>query len=241
HITPYAFQFRLQPGAFEKSIWYRQNWMAVEFNLLYRWHGLVPDSYRLGGKDVPLVETLFENHLLVDHGLGAVLEAASAQTAGRIGLFNTPVSLLDVEVASVKQGRLAQLASYNDYRALCQFPRVTSFDQISGDPQVQAGLKNVYGHVDRIEFYPGLFAEDVREQSALPALIGRLVGVDAFSQALTNPLLSAHLYHDRTFTKAGREIIESTTSLFQIVERNVPPRSQPFTITMDRAKAPRAD
>lgn len=238
HITPYKFQFRLQPGAFEKSIWYRQNWMAVEFNLLYRWHGLVPDSYRLNGRDVPLVQTLFENHLLVDHGLGAVLEAASAQTAGRIGLFNTHESLLDVEAASIRQGRAAQLASYNDYRKLCQFPRVTSFDQISGDPRIQAGLKDVYGHVDRIEFYPGLFAEDVREHSALPALIGRLVGVDAFSQAFTNPLLCAHLYDDRTFTRAGREIIESTSSLSQIVQRNVPSGSRPFTITMDRARAP---
>lgn len=241
HITPYKFQFRLQPGAFEKSIWYRQNWMAIEFDLLYRWHGLVPDSYRLGGRDVPLTQTLFANHLLIDHGLGAVLEAASAQTAGRIGLFNTPESLLEVEAASVNQGRVAQLASYNDYRALCRFPRVTSFDQISGDPRVQAGLKEVYGHVDRIEFYPGLFAEDVREHSALPALIGRLVGVDAFSQALTNPLLCAHLYNDRTFTKAGREIIESTPSLSRIVQRSLPPGSREFTITMDRTRAPRAE
>ena len=46
-----------------------------------------------------------------------------------------------------------------------------------GDPEIQAGLKDLYGHVDRIEFYPGLFAEDTRPNSVLPALIGRLVGV----------------------------------------------------------------
>jgi prostaglandin-endoperoxide synthase 2 len=234
HIAPYDFKFRLQPGVFEKQIWYRQNWMAVEFNLLYRWHGLVPDSYRIAGRDVPLVETLYNNRLLIDHGLGTILEDASAQTAGRIGLFNTPDMLLETEALSVKLGRLAELASYNDYRELCKFPRVTRFDQISGDPTVQAALEDVYGHVDRIEYYPGIFAEDDRPNSALPSLIGRLVGIDAFSQALTNPLLSANLYHEKTFTRAGMKIIESTANLSEILHRNSPPGGRRYHVRMDR-------
>jgi prostaglandin-endoperoxide synthase 2 len=234
HIAPYDFKFRLEAAAFEGARWYRQNWMAVEFNLLYRWHGLVPDTYRLGGRDVPLAETLFNNRLLIDRGLGALLEDASAQVAGRIGLFNTPDYLLDIEERSIALGRLAKLASYNDYRELCKFPRVTSFDQISGDEKVQEALKDVYGHVDRIEYYPGIFAEDDRENSALPSLIGRLVGIDAFSQALTNPLLCANLYNERTFTRAGLEIIEATASLSDILRRNVPSGSRRFHVTMDQ-------
>jgi prostaglandin-endoperoxide synthase 2 len=34
----------------------------------------------------------------------------------------------------------------------CRFPRVTSFDQISSDERVCRGLRDVYGHVDEIEF-----------------------------------------------------------------------------------------
>jgi prostaglandin-endoperoxide synthase 2 len=234
HIAPYDFKFRLQPGCFERQRWYRQNWMAVEFNLLYRWHGLVPDSYRIAGRDVPLAETLYNNRLLIDHGLGALLEDASAQTAGRIGLFNTPEMLLETEKLSIELGRLARLASYNDYRELCKFPRVTDFDQISGDPTVQAALKDVYGHVDRVEYYPGIFAEDDRPDSALPALIGRLVGSDAFSQALTNPLLSANLYNERTFTAAGLKIIETTRDLSDILHRNLPAGSRRFHLSMDQ-------
>ena len=233
HIAPYQFRFSLKAGAFEKARWYRQNWMAIEFNLLYRWHGLIPDAYRMGGRDVPLAETMFNNRLLIDRGLGTLLEDASSQPAGRIGLFNTPESLLEVEQKSIELGRLAQLASYNDYRALCKFPRVTSFDQISGDARVQEGLKDVYGHVDRIEFYPGIFAEDDRVNSALPDLIGRLVGIDAFSQALTNPLLSANIYNPLTFTRAGLEIIETTRSLSDILQRNLPPGSREFHVSMD--------
>jgi prostaglandin-endoperoxide synthase 2 len=236
HIAPYNFKFSLQAGVFEDQRWYRQNWMAIEFNLLYRWHGLVPDSYQIGGKPVSLDATLFHNDLLLNRGLGGLLADASAQRAGEIGLFNVPTALMWVEELSIRLGREAQLASYNDYRELCQFPRVTSFDQISSDPAVQAALKNVYGHVDKIEYYPGIFAENIRVNSALPSLIGRLVGIDAFSQALTNPLLSINVYHEKTFTRAGLEIIESTESLTDVLNRNLPAGSPHIPLTMDLPK-----
>jgi prostaglandin-endoperoxide synthase 2 len=40
-----------------------------------------------------------------------------------------------------------------------------------------------------------------------------MVGVDAFSQALTNPLLSQHLYNEDTFTPWGFALITETSSL----------------------------
>ncbi len=207
---------------------------GVEFNLLYRWHGLVPDSYRIGGTDYPLDDTLFRNQLLIDRGLGGLLADASTQTAGQIGLYNVPESLLPVEEISINLGRKAELASYNDYRALCGFPRVTSFDQISSDPQIQNGLRTVYGHVDKIEYYPGIFAEDVRANSALPELIGQIVGIDAFSQALTNPLVAINIYHERTFTPTGLKIIDTTFTLTDILNRNLPAGSPTYKLTMDR-------
>ena len=115
-----------------------------------------------------------------------------------------------------------QLAPYNDYRELAKFPRVTDFDQISGDERVQSMLRDLYGHVDRIEFFAGLFAEDARPNSVLPSLIGRMVGVDAFSQALTNPLLSPRVFNAETFSPLGMEIIAGTTRLSDILHRNIP-------------------
>jgi prostaglandin-endoperoxide synthase 2 len=61
-----------------------------------------------------------------------------------------------------------------------KFPRVTRFEQINGDPQVVQGLRKVYGDVDKIEFFVGLFAEESRKHSAVPSLIGRMVALDAF-------------------------------------------------------------
>ena len=220
HITPYKFQFHLQPGVFENCRWYRQNWMAVEFNLLYRWHGLTPDSYSIGGGEYALKDTLFRNELLIGRGLAPLLADASAQRAGHIGLRNTPDLLLPVEQGSIELGRAARLRGYNEYRQLCGLPRATSFEQISSNPTTQQALKDLYGTVDRVEYYPGIFAENDVAGAVVSFVIGRLVSVDAFSQALTNPLLSRQLYKAQTFTEKGIEVIESTSTLADVVRRN---------------------
>lgn len=206
--------------------------MAVEFNLVYRWHPLVPSSFRIAGEDVPVIETLYETESLTDNGLAQLFEDASNQVAGRIGLFNTDPALRDVQIWSVEKGRAVNLASYNEYRKLCGYDRVTAFNQISGDPVVQEGLRDLYGSVDDIEFYPGLFAEDIRPNSVLPSLIGRMVGIDAFSQAFTNPLLAPRIYNEKTFSPLGMEIIKNTHSLSDILHRNIPDDSDKRFVSM---------
>jgi prostaglandin-endoperoxide synthase 2 len=111
---------------------------------------------------------------------------------------------------------------------------VTDFDQISSDPAVQSGLRELYGDVDRIEFFPGLFAEDPRPNSVLPSLIGRLVGVDAFSQALTNPLLAPRVFNEATFSPLGMKIIAGTARLSDILHRNIPESPGRYLVTMTR-------
>ena len=73
-----------------------------------------------------------------------------------------------------------------------------------------------------VDFYIGLFAEDTVKNSPLPPLLLRMVAVDAFSQALTNPLLSEHVFNPNTFSKIGWDIIQSTDSLSDILDRNSP-------------------
>jgi prostaglandin-endoperoxide synthase 2 len=51
----------------------------------------------------------------------------------------------------------------------------------------------------------------------------RLVAIDAFSQALTNPLLSEHVFNRGTFSKPGWKAIDETKTLRDIVVRNTAP------------------
>jgi prostaglandin-endoperoxide synthase 2 len=221
HIAPYVFKFGADPWNFTER-WYRTNWMAIEFNLLYRWHSLIPSTLDVAGAQLPIWDTIFRPDIVVEHGIARLFTDASNQRAGRVGMLNTDPALREPEMASVREARAVQLAPYNDYRELASFPRVTDFDQITGDEAVQAHLRELYGHVDRIELYPGLFAEDTRPNSVLPGLIGRMVGIDAFSQALTNPLLAPRLFNEQTFSPLGMEILRTTKTLSDVLHRNVP-------------------
>jgi prostaglandin-endoperoxide synthase 2 len=221
HIAPYHFKFRLVAGRRIKKAWYRTNWLPIEFYLLYRWHALVPDRLQFGNRVLPVQETRYHNELLFHHGLWDAFVGATRLRSGQIGPVNTPDFLLSIEAASVNLARSVELRSYNDYRELFGFPRVTSFQQISSNPLVRERLAELYGNVDRIELYAGLYAEDVRPNSPLAPLMGRMIGVDAFSHALTNPLLAERVYNAATFSSEGLEIIDTTRTLRDIVLRNV--------------------
>ena len=234
HISPYWFKLLCDPSPCYTASWNRENWIPVEFNLLYRWHSLVPEFTTWSGKPMAMAEARFGNEPLLTEGLGTALDSASRSEAWRLGLFNTVAMLQQVELASVQQGRDNRLASYNDYRERMCYPRVTRFEQISKDPDVVAALTRVYSNnVDQIEFFVGLFAEDLPERSAVPPLIGRMVALDAFSHALTNPLLSPHLYNEATFTPVGWASIAATSSLRDLAQRNLPNGANRLRISME--------
>lgn len=246
HITPYHFNFFADPESFTHESWHRQNWMSIEFSMVYRWHSALPETFTYNGEVTQMARSLWNNQMLIDVGLGALMEETSAQPGTRIGLFNTPdfpvqqtesglVTFIDVtEIATLQYGRMAQLPSYNDYRELCGFPRVTDFNQITADEYSQQKLKELYGDVDKIEFFVGLYAEDVRPNSAIPPLVARIIGIDAFSQALTNPLLSDKIFKPETFSEVGWEIIQNTKTVSDLVNRNVPASDRQYRVTFDR-------
>jgi prostaglandin-endoperoxide synthase 2 len=234
HITPYHFKFVTDPLTFSNEKWYRQNWMTVEFSLVYRWHSMLPDTLIHDGQRIQTKETQWNNEMIIKKGLGALFEETCSQPAAQLSLFNTADFLLPVELASVSLGRAAKLRSYNDYRELCKYPRVTDFAQISSDENVQRELKRLYGHVDNIEFYVGIYAEDLRENSALPSLVGRLIGIDAFSQALANPLLAENIFNPETFSPVGWEEIQNTKTLSALVQRNIPQTGKNYKVSFYR-------
>lgn len=232
HISPYHFQLTADPAVCWRKYWNRQNWIPLEFNMLYRWHSLTPDRFAIAGQEIPATDLLFNHQPLVQHGLNAMMQAASNQRARQIGLFNTPDFLIPVEASTLQQSRDQRLASYNDYRQAFGYGRVRRFDQITGDPRRIEALQALYGDVDQVEFMVGLFAEDISPRSAVPPLIGRMVALDAFSQALTNPLMAECVFTPATFSEPGWRTIHETHRLQDILDRNTPPGTTPPRVTM---------
>jgi prostaglandin-endoperoxide synthase 2 len=225
HISPYTppFHFRADPEVAWDAPWNKPNWVTTEFSLLYRWHSLIPDTLTWSGKTLPVYQTFMDNQFLLEAGLLRAFSDISAQPAGCLGAFNTADALLPVEIKAIMQGRICALASYSDYREYVHLPSPRKFEDISTDQRVVELLRAVYNNkLENVEFYVGLFAEDPVRNSPLLPLILRMVAVDAFSQALTNPLLSKSVFNSKTFSPLGWEVIANTGSLRDILDRNTP-------------------
>lgn len=220
HILGYHL-FELDHEFAEAQDWYRPNWIALEFDLLYRWHSLCPDAISVGGGLVPADEFRNNNALLEKVGVGGVIEAASRQRAGKIGLANTPDYLWAAEAQSIKMGRDFRIRPYNEYRTQFGLQPLADFGELTSDVALQEKLRGLYRHIDRLEFFVGIFAEEADDGALFGDLLTQMVAYDAFTQIFTNPLLSERIYGPATFTDYGVELIEKTKWIEDLVNRNV--------------------
>jgi prostaglandin-endoperoxide synthase 2 len=232
HISPEVYRFRAIPSVAWKAPWNRPNWMTTEFSLLYRWHSLVPDRITWGGKAHQIPDLLHHNEPLLDAGLARAFVGISDQRAARLGPFNTAAALVPIEKHAIEQGRRVRLAPYAAYRQYMNMSPPQSFGDISSDARVVRFLSERYQRPGDVEFYIGLFAEDPSRNTPLPPLIRAMVAVDAFSQALTNPLLSEHVFNEATFSPTGWAVINGTNTLDALVRRNSPHGAVEGPITM---------
>jgi prostaglandin-endoperoxide synthase 2 len=233
HMSNAWFRTLSDPKPCYRAEWNRPNWIPIEFNLLYRWHSFVPEYVDWNGETRSMESFGFDNSALLREGLGCGFDNASRTRSWKLGLFNTARFLLPVEADSIRQGRECKLATYNDYREVMQYPRLTRFEQINSNPRVVDALRQLYGDVDKIEYFVGLFAEEVPPRLAVTPIIQRMVSVDAFSHALTNPLLAPLVFNAETFSAEGMATIKATATLKNVVERNVAQPPGSFNVTME--------
>ena len=212
--------FKLDPTFAEKEKWYRTNWITIEFDMLYRWHSLVPDAILVNGKAVAAGDFRNNNGLLEQVGMAGILTSASTQKAGRIGLFNSPSFLAVAETNALRMSRDFRLRSYNDYRVQFGLDRLAEFSDLTEDPLALQRLKQLYHSIDDVEFLVGIFAEDRGGDSLFGNLLNVMVAYDAFTQIFTNPLLSKNIYNAQTYSQYGLTLIEQTDSIHDIAARN---------------------
>lgn len=238
YVTHIAdWKLKTPVGMSDGANWGKANRIAIEFNLLYRWHSLVPDNILVNGQ--PLDPSLFRRRpdLVPARGLETLLTSFSRQHAGRMALRNYPhffsVSrgggMLSTLEQTLKINFEAKLAPMNAYRRHFGLAPYSSIEALVGDqPEADvlvAELKRIYGHIDDVEWFIGMLAENHGGDGS-PVIMGQLmmtmVAHDAFTQALNNPLLSKRLHDPLTggktpvFSKQGLEIINRISSLQEL-------------------------
>ena len=116
--------------------------------------------------EVELSQAFFNPPLVTQNGIDPILKYLASDPASEIDtkvvdsvrnfLFGPPGSGgLDLASLNIQRGRDHGLADYNTVRAAYGLPKVTSFAQITSDPQLQAQLKQLYGSVNNIDLWVG--------------------------------------------------------------------------------------
>jgi prostaglandin-endoperoxide synthase 2 len=227
HLAQSPFKLSLERHFAERETWYRANRIAIEFDLLYRWHSLTPNALTVNGTKHSGNEYRFNNALLEQYGVETVIAAASREPAGRIGVGNNPVFLRDAEMAAHQFARDQRVRPFVEYQQAFHDDAVKDFKDLAGDTPLAAKLEKLYnGRIEDVEFLVGLLAQAHDDDVVLPGLVRTMVAVDAFSQILTNPLLATNIYSDAAFSKVGHDIIANTHSFQELVMRNCAPGAE---------------
>ena len=117
-------------------------------------------------------------------------------------------------------GRDYRFRSFNEYRQRFGLNPLKDWTELTSDVQTQKALSALYKDIDQLELVVGLFAEEADSDALFGEMIKTMVAVDAFTQALTNPILSKNVFNALTLTDYGLEQIKATETLESLAERN---------------------
>ncbi len=207
--------------------------IANEFSTAaFRLHTLVNDDVEFFGNDgtamrdeVSLSQAFFNPDLLKETGIDNILKyAASTLTQEndvllvdslRNFLFGAPgQGGLDLAALNIQRRRDHGLADYNSVREAYGLQRVTSFSQISSDPQVQQTLQSLYGSVDNIDLWVGMMAED-HVPGASVGQLARTIIADQFERLRDGD----RFWYQRQFSGKALADLDQTT-LADVIKRN---------------------
>jgi hypothetical protein len=122
-------------------------------------------------------------------------------------LFGPPGSGgLDLLALDIQRGRDHGLADYNTVRQAYGLPRVTSFAEITSDPDLQTQLEALYGSVDNIDLLVGGLAEDHVPGSAVGPTFQAILA-DQFERTRAGD----RLWFENTFAGSDLEALEQVT------------------------------
>jgi hypothetical protein len=207
--------------------------IANEFSTAaFRLHTLINDDVEFFDNDgravreeVELSEAFFNPALLQETGIDNILKYSASTLAQeddnqivdslRNFLFGEPgQGGLDLASLNIQRGRDHGLADYNAVRKAYGLAPVTSFSQISSDPDVQHKLQSLYGSVDNIDLWVGLLSED-HVRGASVGQTAKAIVADQFQRLRDGD----RFWYQRLFSGKTLSDLEQTT-LADVIQRN---------------------
>lgn len=183
------------------------------------------DGNVIADGNLELRSAFFNPGEVVDNGIDSLLRGAASQLSQEIDayviddvrnfLFGPPGSGgLDLPSLNIQRGREHGLADYNQTRIDMGLAPVTSFSDITSDPELAAKLEAVYVSVDNIDVWVGGLAEDHLPGSSMGELFTAIIA-DQFSRIRAGD----RFWYQNTLRGPELDRVEHTT-LKDVIERN---------------------
>ncbi|KAM4738490.1 prostaglandin G/H synthase 2 [Anableps anableps] len=222
HLSGYHFKLKFDPELLFNQRFQYQNRIASEFNTLYHWHPLMPDSFHIEERDYSYKEFVFNTTVMTEHGISNLVDSFTKQIAGRVaGGRNVPGAILYVAIKSIENSRQMRYQSLNAYRKRFSMKPYTSFEDMTGDKEMAAILEELYGDVDAVELYPGLLVEKPRPNAIFGETMVEMGAPFSLKGLMGNPICSPEYWKPSTFGGTAGFNIVNTASLQRLVCNNV--------------------
>lgn len=172
-----------------------------------------------------LQQAFFNPGELIAEGIDAGLRGAASQLAQELDtfivddvrnfLFGPPgAGGLDLAALNIQRGRDHGIGDYNQVRIELGLGAVTSFDEITSDPDLALALQNTYGSVDDIDLWVGGLAEDHLDGSSMGPTFTAII-TDQFERIRSGD----RYWYQNVFSGRQLEKLENT-HLSEVIERN---------------------
>ncbi|CAG5125570.1 unnamed protein product, partial [Candidula unifasciata] len=212
HLANYNIRIKFKPTVLFGESFQYQNKINIEFNHLYHWHPLMPDEFNINGTIYPMKDYMFHSELVVKYGTSVFTESLSRQRAGHMSHHNHGPSTIHVLKDTILQGRLLRFQPFNNYRKRFNLEPYTSFEDLTGEKEMAATLREMYGDIDAVEFYVGILMEKRRANNLFGSTIVEVGGPFSVKGLMANPICSKQYWKPSTFGgQVGFDIVRTST------------------------------
>ncbi|XP_051962848.1 prostaglandin G/H synthase 1 [Xyrauchen texanus] len=213
HLSGYLLKLKFDPTLLFTSQFQYQNRIALEFNQLYHWHPLMPDSFHIDGDEIQYHQFLFNTSILTHYGVEKLVEAFSTQPAGQIGGgHNINAVVTKVAEGVIIESRELRVQPFNEYRKRFNLKPYTSFSEFAGEEEMAKELEELYGDIDAMEFYPALMLEKTRPGAIFGESMVEMGAPFSLKGLMGNPICSPNYWKPSTFGgQTGFDIVNSAT------------------------------
>lgn len=208
------------------------SWLSEEFVSDYAiLHSMLPDRLKMGrigeteSQELSLNEIRQKksSEVMDDYGLANVFHSFGTQHPGQLVLNNFPETLQDLSVpgfgffdmaaVDILRDRERGVPRYNEMRRSLGLNPITSFEDLTSDPQTLEDLKKVYNYdIEQIDFKIGSLAESTRPENFGFGETMFTIFILHASRRLQSDRFFTESYNEETYTPEGLAWIDENSS-----------------------------